>query len=105
MDGGGFAIGAIETHERVDFEIGKVEIDVYRVEADEKVDKSLLLLFRYVGEKSSLDFFAGGEGLVDGNYQLEGLGIYITDIDTTLVSEENIIAFTGGVNANVEFSV
>ncbi len=87
MDSGGFAIDGIEAHERVDFEIGKVEIDVYRIEADEEVDQSVLLLFGYVSEKSSLDFLASGEGLVDGNEQLEGLGVYITDIDTTLVSE------------------
>jgi hypothetical protein len=31
MDGGRFAIGSIETDERVDFEVGKVKIDVYRV--------------------------------------------------------------------------
>lgn len=105
MDGGGFAIDAIEAHERVDFEIGKVEIDVYRIKADEEVNKSFLLLFGYMSEKSSLDFFASGEGLVDGNAQLEGLGVYITDIDTAFVGEEDIIAFTGGVNANVEFGV
>lgn len=105
MDGGGFAINAIEADERVDFEIGKVEIEVYRVEADEEVNKSLFLLFGYVGEKSSLDILTSGEGLVDRNEELEGLGVYITDIDTTLMSEEDIIAFTGGVDANVEFSV
>jgi len=105
MDGGGVAISAIEAYKRVDFEVGKVEIDIYRVEADEEVYKSLLLLFRYVSEKSSLDFLAGREWLVDGNEELEGLGVYITDIDTTLVSEEDIIALTGRVDANVEFSV
>lgn len=87
MDGGGFAIDGIEAHERVDFEVGKVKIDVYRVEADEEVDKSLLLLFGYVSEKRSLDILAGREGLVDGNEQLERLSVYITDIDTTLVCE------------------
>ena len=105
MDGGGFAIDAIEAHEGVDFEIGKVEIDVYRIKADEEVDKSVLLLFGYMCEKSSLDFLASWEGLVDGNAQLKGLGVHITDIDTTFVGEENIIAFTGRVNANVEFGV
>ena len=94
VDGGGFPTDAIEAHERVDFEVGKVKINVYRVEADEEVNKSVLLLFGYMSEKGSFDILAGGEGLVDRNTELESLGIYITDIDTTLVSEKDIVAFT-----------
>lgn len=105
MDGWGFSIDAIEAHEGVDFEVGKVEINVYRVEANEEVDKSVLLLFGYVSEKGSFDFLAGREGLVDGNTEFEGLGVYITNIDTTLVSEEDIVAFTSRVDANIEFGV
>lgn len=105
MDGGGFSIRAIEAHERVDFEVGKVEINVYRVEANEEVDKGVLLLFGYVSEKSSFDFLARRERLVDGNTELESLGVYITDVDTTLVSEEDIVAFSSRVDANIEFGV
>ena len=40
---------------------------------------------------------------MDGNVELQGFGVNISDIDTTLVGEENGVVFTGRVDADVVF--
>lgn len=105
VDGGRLSIDGIEADKGVDFEVGKMEIDIDRIKADDEIDKSVLLDFGDVSEKSGLYFFAGGEGLVDRNGEFESFGVYITNIDTTLMSKEDMIAFTGRVDTNVKFRV
>jgi hypothetical protein len=46
------AIDTVETDERVDLEIGKVEVDIDRVETNEEIDKSGLFLGGNMLEKS-----------------------------------------------------
>ncbi len=57
MNRGLAAVLAIEDNQGVDFEVGKVEVDVDGVEADEEVDKGVLLCFGDVWEEG------GGNGL------------------------------------------
>lgn len=57
MNRGLAAVLAIEDNQRVDFEVGKVEVDVDGVEADEEVDEGVLLGLGDVGEEG------GGNGL------------------------------------------
>ena len=60
---------------------------------------------RYVLQKRVRDDLAGGEGGVDGNLELERLGIDITDVDTTFVREENVVALSLGVDADVVLGI
>ena len=87
------AVDSIKNDEGVDLKVSKVEVDVNTVEADKEVDEGLFLLRGNVCEESGCDCFAGGEGLVDGNTEDECFGIYITDVDTTFVGEEDRVAF------------
>jgi hypothetical protein len=96
---------AIEADERVDLKVGEVKIDIDTIKPDQEVDESVLLGCWNVGEESILDFVARRELLVNGDEELESLGINIADFDTTLVREEDIVAFTCGVNADVKLSV
>lgn len=96
---------AIEADERVDLKVGEVKIDIDTVKPDQEVDESVLLGCWNVGEESFLDFVARRELLVDGDEELESLGIYIADFDTTLMREEDIVAFTCGVNTNIKLSI
>lgn len=105
LDGRLAAVDAIEDDKRVDFKIGEVEVDVDGVEADEEVDESLLLGCGNVLEEGVGDNLPGREGLVDGEAKLEGLGIDITNVDTALVSEENVVALSLGVDADVVLGI
>lgn len=105
MDGGGSAIDPIETDQGVDLEVSEVEVDVDRVEADEEVDEDFLLLSGYVFEKGLSPDVTRWELSGDANIKPKGFSIDITDVDTTLVSEEDRIALTVGVDAHVEFGV
>jgi hypothetical protein len=99
------AIYGIKTNKRVDLEVRKVEIHVYRVQADEEVDEGLFLFGGDVAEEGRCDGRAGGEWRVDGNIEFEGFRIDIADIYTTFVSEEDRITFAGGVDADVVLGV
>jgi hypothetical protein len=58
VDRGLTAVDTVETDERVDLEIGKVEVDVDRVETNEEIDKSGLLLRGDMLEKSGSELVA-----------------------------------------------
>jgi len=60
-------INAVETDKRVDLEISKVKVDIDRVETNEEIDKSGLLLGRDMLEKSRGDLVACGERLANKN--------------------------------------
>ena len=105
VDGGLTAVDTIKDDERVNFEVGEVEVDVNGVEADEEVDEGLLLCGGDVLEERVRDHLAGGEGGVDGDLELEGLRVDITNVDTTFVGEEDVGALTSGVDADVVFGI
>jgi hypothetical protein len=98
-------INSIKDDERVNFKVGEVKVDVNGVEADEEVDEGILLLGRDMSEEGSGDIITGGEWLVDRDIKDESFGIDVTDVNTTLVSEENAVALALRINADVVFSV
>lgn len=99
------AIDSIEDHKRVYFEVCKVEVDVDGVETDEEINKGILLLSRDVGEEGSSDFLTRGERFVDSNLENESLGIDVTNVNTTLVREEDAITLALRVDADIVFGV
>ena len=105
MDGRLAAVNSIENDERVDLKVGEVEVNVDRVEADEEVDKSLLLCGGNMLEEGVGDDLPGREGLADGDVELKSLSVDITDVDTTLVCEQDSISLTQGVDADIVFCV
>lgn len=105
VDGWGLATDAIEADERVDLEIGKVEIDIDRVEADEEIDKGILLGFSDMNEDGLLDLVARWELSTDGDGKSECLCVDIANIDTTFVGEKDLVTLTSRIDADVEFSV
>ncbi len=99
------AFNSIKYNQRVDFEVSKVEVDIYGIEADEEVDECVFFRSRDVGEESGSDGLARWERLSDQNVEDESFGINITDVDTTLVCEKDAVTLTLGVDANVIFGV
>lgn len=87
VDRGGFATDAIEADERVDLEVGEVEIDIDRVEADKEIDEGILLGFCYMDEDGLLDLIARWELATDRDRESECLCVDIANIDTTFVGE------------------
>jgi hypothetical protein len=105
MDGWWSTVDTIKTDQRVNLEISKVEVDINRVETDEEVDKDFLLLFRYVFEEGLSPDVARGERCGNTDIEPKGFGVNITNVDTTLMSEENRITLSVRVDAYVELSV
>ena len=70
--------------------IRELAVDVDGVEAGDEVNKDVVDTLRNLLEESGSDLLVGRVLLkVDGDQNLLGLSIDITDIDTTLVGEEN----------------
>lgn len=105
VDGRGSAVDTIKADKGVDFEVSKVEVDVNGVESNQEVDEGFLLLFRYMFEKGLSPDVTRGEGGGNADIEPKGFGVNITNIDTTLVSEEDRITLTIGVDAYVELGV
>ena len=82
-----------------------VEVDVDTVKTDQEVGKDVLLGLGDVGEKGGNERFPVWERVVDGDQQLERLGVDIADLDTTFVSEENPVSLSGRVDTNVVLGV
>jgi hypothetical protein len=80
-----------------------VEIDIDGVEAQEEVDESILLLRRDVLKKSGGNLIAAWERLVNKNVQLECLGVDITNIHATFVTEEDTVTLALGCDADIIF--
>lgn len=92
--------------ERVDLEVSKVQVDVNRVQAGDEIDERLLDFTAVdVLQQTRLDCLAVGQFTANGNEELNGFGVDVADIDTSLVGEENEVAFANRVDANVEFRV
>lgn len=105
MDGWSLAVDAVQADQGVDLKVGEVKVDVDAVQADEEVDESLLLGLGNMSQEAVLDLIARGELFADGQLEAESLCIDIANIDTTLVSEEDIVTFTVRVDADVELGI
>ena len=99
------AILAVKADQGVDLQVSEVQVDVNGVEAREEVDKRLLLALRDVYEQSLLDGFPRWEGRSDRKVENQGLRVDIADVDTALVGEQDGVALTLRVDANVELGV
>jgi hypothetical protein len=90
----------------VDLEVGKVKVDVDRVQAGNEVNEGLLdLTTGDVLEEAGLDGLAVGQLASDGDEKLDSLGVDISNLDSSLVGEENDISLTNRVDADVELGV
>ena len=105
MDGGGSTVDTIETDQGVDLEVSEVEVDINGVETDEEVDENFFLLFGYMFQKGLSPDVTRWEGSGNADIKPKGFGVDIANVDTTLVSEEDRIALTVGVDADVEFGI
>lgn len=94
MNGGLATVDAIEDDQGVNLEVGKVKVNIDRVETNEEVGESVLLGSRDVCEDGRSDNFTCRERFTDGNVEGESLGVDVTDIDTTFVCEEDRVALT-----------
>jgi hypothetical protein len=85
--------------QRVDLEVGKLAVDVDSIQSRDEVNQDIVDTLRDLLQESCSKLLVGGVlGKVNWNENLLGFGIDITDIDTTLVCEENPIALTGKNN-------
>jgi hypothetical protein len=105
VNGGLLAGLGVETDERVDLEIGKVEVNINSIETSEKVDEGVALFDGHVDEKGVCDDLAGGEGSTDWDGEDESLRVDIANVDAALVCEEDRVALTSRVDADVIFGV
>lgn len=105
MDSGFTTVDGIEYDEGVDFKVGKMKVDVDGVKSGEEVDEGVLLLRRNVGEEGRGNNIASRERCINGEVENESLGIDITNINTTLVGEEDAVTLALRVDANVIFGV
>lgn len=83
-----------------------MQVDVNGVQASDKVDKGLLdLATLNVLEQASLNGLAVWQLAADRDEQLNSLGIDVSNINSSFVSEENDVAFTNRVDADVELGL
>lgn len=91
IGGGDLLVG--NNDERVDLEVGELAVNVDGVEAGDEVNKDVVDTGGHLAEKALGDLLVAGVLLeVDGNQKLLSLSVNITDLDTTLVVEENPVA-------------
>lgn len=95
----------VEDDQRVDFEVGEVEVDVNGVKTGDEVDQDVVLGGRNMSQERSLDGGSSGESISDLDLELKGLGVNIANLDTTLVGEQDVVSIAIRVDANVVFSV
>jgi hypothetical protein len=105
VNGGLTAIDRIKTDEWVDFEIGKVEVCVDRIETNKEVNQSLLLFRWNVLKESGCNFASRREGLANRDRKTKSFCIDVSNIDTTFMGKKNFVTFTVRVDTNVVFSV
>jgi len=98
-------IDGIKDNKRVDFKVCKVEINIDRIETDQEINKGIPLLSRDMTEEGSSNNLASGEWLVDRDIKDKGFGIDVTNVNTTLMSEENAITLALGTDTNIILSI
>lgn len=90
VDGSRCGIGVGDNNQGVDLKVGELAVYVDRVQAGDEVDEDIVDASGNLLEESSGDLLVGRElGEVNGNQELLSLLVDITNIDTTLVSEED----------------
>ncbi len=99
------AILAVQTDQRVDLKVCKVKVHIDGVETNEEVDQCCLLALNNVCQQCGRDRLARRERGTDGEAKGERLGVNITDVDTSFMSEENEIPLTLRSDADVVFGV
>jgi len=88
LGGGGIGVG--DDHERVNLEVGELAVNVDGVQAGDEVHQDVVDTLGHLGQQCGGNLLVGGVVLeVHGDEQLLSLGVNITDVDTTLVGEEN----------------
>lgn len=90
MDLGGGGLGVGDDHERVDFEVGELAVDVDGVETGDEIDEDIVNALGHVLQQRRGNLVVGGVVFqVDRDEKLLSFGVDIADIDTTLVGEED----------------
>ena len=90
VDFGRSSIGVGNDNERVDLKVGELAVNVNSVETRNKVNQDVVNALGDFAEKCGSDFLVGGVVLeVDGDQKLLCFSINVTNIDTTLVGEED----------------
>ena len=90
VDVGGGDVLVGNDDERVDLEVSELAVDVDGVKTGNEVNKDVVDTGRHLAEKALGDLLVAGVLLeVDGNQELLSLSVNITDLNTTLVVEEN----------------
>ena len=93
MDGGRGSVRVGNDNERVDLEVGKVAVDIDGIQAADEVDKNVVNTLGDLAQQGRGNLLIGGVLLqIDGDEELLSLSIDITDVNTTLVGEENPVA-------------
>jgi hypothetical protein len=82
--------GIRDDDKRVDFEVCKLAVDINSIQSCDEVDEDIVDALRDFLQESRSKFFVGGVlREVNGDENLLGFGVDITNIDTSLVCEEN----------------
>ena len=93
VDVGGGDVLVGNDDERVDLEVSELTVDVDGVKTGNEVNKDVVNTGGHLAEKALGDLLVAGVLLeVDGDQELLSLCVNITDLDTTLVVEENPVA-------------
>jgi hypothetical protein len=88
--------GVGDDDQRVDFEVCELAVDVNSVQSCDEVNKDIVdTLGNLLQERCSKFLVRRVLGKVNGNENLLGFGIDITNVDTSLVCEEDPIALKG----------
>ena len=83
-----------------------MKVNIHCVDTSDEVYECLLFLcISNMSKEGRCNSSARGECGICRDIELEGLGIDVTDINTTLVGEKDGITLTCGSNANVEFGM
>jgi len=98
-------VNGIKDNKRVDLKVRKVEINIDRIETNQKISEGILLLSRDMTEEGSSNNLASGEGFVDRDIKDEGFGVNVTNVNTTLMSEEYAITLALRTDTNIILSI
>jgi len=98
-------VDGIKDNKRVDFKVRKVEINIDRIETNQKISEGILFLSRDMTEESSSNNLSSGEWLVDRDIKDKGFGVDITNVNTTLMSEEDAVTLALGTDTNIILSI
>lgn len=91
--GGTLSVG--DDHQGVDFEVGELGVHVDSIETGDEVNQDIVDTLGHLVEQGLGNLLVGGVVLqVDGDEQLLSLSIDITNVDTTLVGEEDPVTLS-----------